>query len=534
MAFCILTNKEAHIEILKRCKEDYLYMAKLISPQTFFEESPESPKFHKEMMNVTLNKGYWEWDETIKRGVYVNKPRKNQKISIQAPRGFAKSTVIACFKIIHHILFYEGDMTYTVILSKSSREAKKRLKKIKSVVSSKRFRQIFGLVWNKQTCPVWREDKVELPFKNKRGETGGHIIESVGFGMQARGLKEEDTRVTLFIGDDMQDENNVKTQEALEDGLDRFLTLLPGLDKRNSQIIIIGTPLKALDIISTFFGKAGWMSQRYSACDEEDGTCLWEEHESFEDLMEEKQEHIELHKLYKWYSEKQCELVGKDARFFVKDDFRYWDGYVETKGNESFLHITVLNNYILEEEIVKPVNIFVGVDPASSTSKTADFSVTMPIAYDNEMNIYVLPYYEKRVKPTEHAEQIFGTIMQYKPTKVHVETVSYQEMLRASLELRMKEIGLYQRGLGTKFQPRNNKDDRLEDLERFTKSHKLHLKKDMGTLEGEMLLFPNGRKNLLDGLWYATRNLETPYHTIAEEVIEYKDEKKPKITWLGR
>lgn len=523
MAFCILTNKEAHIEILKRCKEDYLYMGKLISPETFYDKSPE---FHIEIMKVTSNQGYWEWDSDNKRGIYVDEPRMNQKICAEAPRGYAKSSLIACFKPIHHILFY-GAQTYTVILSKSSREAKKRLKKIKNILAySKNFRAIFGRNYNETNCKTWREDKIELP--------GGHVIEAVGFGMQARGLKEDDTRVTLAILDDVQDENNTKTQEALEDGMDRLLAMLPGLDKRGSQIIIIGTPLKSLDIVSTLMGAQGWTTQRYSACNEQDKTCLWEAKESFNDLMEEKEELKSIHKLHKWYSEKQCEIVGKDTRFFVEEDFRYWDGWVETKGNESFIHITVLNNYILEEEKVIPVNIFVGIDPASSTSKTADFSVTMPIAYDNEMNVYVLPYYEKRVKPTEHAEQIFETIMQYKPTKVHVETVSYQEMLRASLEARMREIGLYQRGLTTKWQPRNNKDDRLEDLERFTKSHKLHLKKDMGTLEGEMLLFPNGRKNLLDGLWYATRKLELPYHTIEKEVVKYREEKKPKITFMGR
>lgn len=525
MAFCILTNEQAHIEIIERCKKDYLYMAKLISPQTFFDNTPESPEFHKEMMRVTLNQGCWEWDDSIKRSVYVDEPQYNQKIAIQAPRGFAKSTVIACFKIIHHMLFFEGDMTYTVILSKSTREAKKRLKKIKNTVNSKRFRQIFGKIWNEKTCPTWREDKIETPE--------GHVIESVGFGMQARGLKEDDTRVTLFVGDDIQDENNTKTQDSLEDGMDRFLALLPGLDKRNSQIIIIGTPLKSLDIISTFMGARGWQSQRYSACDEQTKESLWEAHESYADLMEEKEELKSIHKLHKWYSEKQCEIVGKDTRFFVEEDFRYWDGYVETIGDESYIHITVLNNKVLEEELIKPVNIFVGVDPASSTSKTADFSVTMPVAYDNDQNVYVLSYYEKRVKPTVHAEQIFDTIIQYKPTKVHVETVSYQEMLRDSLENRMRESGVYQRGLKTKWQPRNNKDDRLEDLERFTSSHKLYMKKDMGTLEGEMLLFPNGRKNCLDGLWYATRRMETPYHSVEDMNYNEQEEEKEELSYMA-
>lgn len=511
---------EKQAKIIRGSKKSFIDLGLYVTPETFFDAVPD---FHREIENVVLGNGYWD-----EEGEYVNKPRFNHKVCIQAPRDSAKSTIIAAYAVAHHILFYEGT-AYVVILSKASREAKKRLKKLQNVFRSKNFRAVFGVDWNEYTCPTWRQDKVELP--------NGVVIEAAGFQMQSRGLKEDDTRVTMCILDDVQDEKNTKTLEAMDDALESFMSILPGLDKRGSQIILIGTPLKAQDLVSTYLTARGWTSKRFSSCDEETQEVLWEEHESFEDLMEQKAEALSVHKISKWYSEKQCILTGKEDQLFREKDLRYWDGYLETRENGSFLHLAELHGekFIDDKgnivEKIIPVNVYIGIDPASRTNKRADFSTTVPIAFDKDKNVYVLPYFQGRVAPTDHAIQIVNKIIELKPNRVHVETVSYQEMLRLLVRDRLAEKNIYQAGLEMKWQPRNKKTERLEELEGLTRSHKLHIKRDMQSLIGELTLFPNGRFDLLDGLWYATRIMRVPNH-IEKYLIE-KEKNTRTTSWMA-
>ena len=180
-----------------------------------------------------------------------------------------------------------------------------------------------------------------------------------------------------------------------------------------------------------------------------------------------------------------------------------------------------------------------GIDPASSLRRGADFSTTIPIAMDERKNIYVLPYFEKRVKPTEHAKQIIDKFLEIRPKKTYIEATGYQESLRNIIKDWMEDHNEWIPGLGKKYMPRKEKDDRLSDLQRFTKSKRLHLQPGMERLLDELLLFPRGNKNILDGMWYATRALNTPDHTKHTETdddkhlaIEYYQTQDSR--WMGR
>ena len=85
-------------------------------------------------------------------------------------------------------------------------------------------------------------------------------------------------------------------------------------------------------------------------------------------------------------------------------------------------------------------------------------------------------------------------------------------------------------GINKSRKPRNDKDERLNDLQRFTKSKRLHLQPGMHRLLDELLLFPRGNKNILDGLWYATRSMYVPDHTKRSEI---DDDKHFAIQYYG-
>ena len=487
-------------EIVQRGSYDLIFFAQACAKQAFDLPTPD---FHYELASYLL-----DGDIT--------------KLAVEAPRGYAKST-LCVFTVLHHITYHKGKK-YVIIQSKTQKHAKARLGAIKNILEySESYRELYGYR-GMATAKEWNKDRIEL--------ADGTVIEALGYGMQTRGgLTADFARITLYYLDDPEDENNTKTTDAMSNNFDKFLATLPGIKKKTGKAIVVGTPLNQACMIEKISNMGGWFFRRYSACNEVTGEVLWKEMESFAELMQEKEDLLSVGKVSKWYSEKQCLITGDDDALFNAEDFRWWDGYYEN----GYLHITHQNRrktqnnnweyILLPEERVIPVNTYLGVDPASSKRQSADLSTTVPIAYDG-WNIYLLPYFEKRVTPTDHARQIQSKFLELDPKKTYIESVSYQEALRSIMRDWAAETGNYINGLEKKWSPRNDKDDRLTELQRFTEAHRVYFQPGMGRMIDEMTLFPRGRKNLLDGLWYATRNLKPPVH---EYQPEYDDDEKVLI-----
>jgi predicted phage terminase large subunit-like protein len=252
--------------------------------------------------------------------------------------------------------------------------------------------------------------------------------------------------------------------------------------------------------------------------------------------MSKKKEFEELGKLSKFYSEYMCQIVGEEDQLFKEEYIQYYEGHLDAKQDGGVLHITKINDK--EVELSKPVNVFIGIDPASSTKQTADYSVTMPIAYDENGNIYVLPFFRKRVTPTAHAEQIIDIIKHLKPTRGYVESVGYQEMLRQYLRQRLEEEDIYLPGLERKMNPRTEKSVRLETLHPFFYNKKVYFQKDMQEFLDELLMYPRGKHDdIIDAFYYSTRGLIKPAHTTQnadEDELKYflRNPKHQMKGWL--
>jgi predicted phage terminase large subunit-like protein len=242
--------------------------------------------------------------------------------------------------------------------------------------------------------------------------------------------------------------------------------------------------------------------------------------------MEKKRELEDLGKLSKFYSEYMCEIVGEEDQLFKPNDFRYWDGELFTKSGDTFLKITSLNKVKFNEPIIKPVNVFLGIDPASSTKQTADYSVIMPVAFDSEKNIYTLPYFRKRVDPLRLTDAILEAIKTYRPKRGHIESTGYQEMLRQTVRARLREHNVILPGLEKKFNPRVEKSARLETLQPLFAQHKVFIKEGQIEFEDELMMYPRGKhEDTIDGFFYATEKMTLPYHIYSDDPVYSDDEK---------
>lgn len=500
-------------QVLNLCKTDLLYLGRIVSPDTFYKETPD---FHYEIVEMIMD-------------------RSLLQIMVQAPRGFGKSTINSLF-VLHHLFFDKGDKVI-LIQSKTRPEAVNRLSKLKALLKSYIVSDLFNVSINETTSNTWREDKIEFSFFNIiTGEKQNVMMRAIGTGQQARGMLINDTRITLYFLDDPDDEENCKTKEAMSDNLSKFLGNKEGVDSRGGRTIVIGTPIREGCIVDKLNNNYGWVTKVYDAIDETNKVSIWEDYRSYDWVMDRKREYEELGMRWKWYAEFRCQISGEEDRLFK--GWKYWGGELKSDGNNNYLKITRRNKQDLPIPELIPVNNFLGIDPASSTKSTADYSVTFRISYDENRNIYVLPYFRQRVPPLTHAEQIVGTVKSDKPMRGQVEAVGYQEMLRTYLRQRLEEEGLYLPGLETKYNPRTEKSARLETLQPFFATGKIWIMEDMPELEDELTMYPRGKQDdLLDGLYYATRKLISPDHIVEgtgddSKYFPFQYINKSKTAWV--
>lgn len=479
---------------LNRCYRDLEYFGRKISPNTYYLKSPE---FHKEMASLLMD-------------------RNLPQVLLEAPRGTSKSS-LAVSTVMHHATFDEGDKVI-VIQSKTRKEAINRLNKIKEILSySQGFISLFGYA-GEQVASVWREDKIKTRI-------GGFnvSISALGTGQQVRGILEGDTRITLYLLDDADDEDNTKSKETMDDNFSKFLGGLAGLDRRNGRCIVIGTPITDGCIVARLRGATGWETRVYEARtpDDDTGVLLWEEMYNHAWLNSKKQELEEQGMLWKYYSEYLCQLKGKDDQVFKEEDFRYWDGeFVLGEGTEHYIRIRGIYDHkkqpigLYDEPILTPVLTFLGVDPSFSLNPKADYSVSMPIAVSGGWDIYQLPYIRKRMLLNELVESISYHNKIYRPSRTTIESGAQQDSVRQAVRLLEND---YIVGLGKKVPaPKDSKHKRYVDiLQYYHVTHKLFLHiSQSNELKQEMIMHPSmgSHDDTIDALYWSVKRAYTPDH----------------------
>jgi predicted phage terminase large subunit-like protein len=475
--------------------ENMIMFGKVIMPNMF---SVPSPDFHYKIADALLEED-------------------NKQINIIAPRGHAKSSIVGGVYPLYHIMNHSG-AKLIVLVSRTQDHAIKLLGTIKDTIEySTTFRQIYGY-WGQHSARQWAKSEVELK--------DGSMIICKGTGQQLRGIKVGSQRPTLIIVDDPEDENNTKTAEAMEANLRWLLqSAVPSLDPQKGKIIVIGTPQHQRCMVEVLKEMKGWHNMHFSPSITKN-TALWEEWQPIKKLVQKKEELESIGRSSVFYREYMCQIIGDEDQLFKLDYIQYHDYELEIDSDGY--------HYLKNKDKTIPVNVFMGVDPASSVRKTADYSVIMPVAVDENNNRYILQYYRNRATPMQLAENIIEYFKMFKPVKVRVESVGYQEMLREYLRQRCDEEKIFISGLEIKESPRTSKSSRLETMQPYFAQKKMYMLETMEELKDELLLYPRGKHDdLLDGLFYATKKCFAPVHneTRTTKKETYKEYIEDDVSW---
>jgi predicted phage terminase large subunit-like protein len=450
--------------------------------------------FGKTMFPTALNKDVPPFHNQIYKAL---SEADKKRVLIAAPRGTAKSTVTSLILPLHQVAFKpSGKDLFIVIISESQSQSINFLSRIKyHLINSSNFREMFGN-YGPETAKRWTNNDIVLA-------NGSRII-AVGTGQRVRGFIEGDTRPNLIIVDDYESELNAFTAESRAKNR-KWITeaVIPSLSD-DGRVIMIGTVISEDCFLYWAKESPAWHVLWYSIYGD-DGKSIWEERFPEERIVQIKSEFESVGNLNGFYQEYMNEAQSPDNAPF-KPEYIKLHHYEYRRTEEG---INTLYRTIDGKDTIKPVDIYFGIDPASSLTARSDFFVIAVIAIDSDSNKYIVDIIREKIDPAYQPETIINTYKKYKPKRVRIETTGYQEALRSNVRKMMLEQKLYIPGLEKGIKPRNRKSERLMSLVPILARGEFFFRKKDIIPQQEFLSYPRGKHDdVLDAIYYAVNNIK--------------------------
>ena len=414
-----------------------------------------------------------------------------KRVLIAAPRGTAKSTVTTLIYPLWRLAFKRSDEDlFIVIISESQAQSINFLSRIKyHLTHSDNFRKTFGDM-GPNTASRWTHTDVVL--------ANGTRIIAVGTGQRVRGFIEGDTRPNLIVVDDFESELNAFTPEARAKNR-KWMTeaVIPSLSD-DGKICMIGTVISEDCFLYWAKESETWRVLWYSIWNDEEKS-IWPERFPKSRILGIKKEFESVGNLNGFYQEYMNIAQSPDNAPFKPEwiQLHHYD-YERINGQNCLVR------EVGDEKKIIPVDVYCGVDPASSLSARADFFVVATIGVDHDNNKYIIDVYRNRISPAEQPKILIDAYKKYRPRRMKVETVGYQEALRVAVRDLMREQNLYIPGLESGVKPRNSKSERLMSLVPLFAKKQFYFRPQDIEPQQEFLSYPKGKHDdVMDAVWTA-------------------------------
>jgi len=476
-------NVSKNEAMLKLAHDDLITFGKLFSPQDYLASS--SPGFHYEVGKLLID-------------------REIQQLALVLPRDHAKST-LAATAILHRFLFNEHDAEPEFIcwVGEAQDQAIDNVAWIQNHIETNPavhyyFGDLEGKKWTKN----------ELILKN-----GCRMI-AKGASQRLRGKKQYSTRYTGIVLDDFESELNTKTPDARLN-MKNWVTaaVYPAIDfDKGGFLWCNGTVVHWDSFLNNIVkgyqsaqkAKENYSWEVYTRKAIEDGKPIWKSRWSLEKLEERKQFYVDSGTPSKFYQEYMNQARSPDDQVFSEEDISdaIYNGVCRWDEEQGSWYVTTDEGNVF-------VNLFMGIDPASTTGEHNDYSVIMVVGVSDTHDYYVIEYWREKVLPMDCAEKIFSIYTKYQPfRRVNIETIAYQEMLRDYIMREGRKRGLFLPGIekGIKGYTQKKKVRLFEGLQPLFRQKAVHLKKDMLEFMDELMDFPKGaHDDTIDAFYLATQ-----------------------------
>lgn len=493
----MLTSKDSEMQdLLMECYRSTKVFAKTFMPETFC--APFSEYLHDQIFEL----------------IDSDAPR----IAIAAPRGSGK-TSISRAKAIQEILFRERK--FIPWFSVSETGATQQTENLKRELTSNEYvKKIFGSVKSKNVG-----DMEESFSKKSWVAFNNTLIMPRGCGQQVRGMLYGNARPDLLIVDDLEDPNDVKSDELRAQRKDWFWADFMKCTSRYNQdwkIIYIDTLKHEDALLQDLLDASDWESIRLEICDDE-GQTRAPEVMSQEELNREYVSHKEKGQLDAFYREyRNLPTAGEDASF-QQSYFRYYEETdIRRQGSQ-------IENVVI-------------VDPAKTVKMHSDHSAIVGLGIDQQANaIYVRDIDSGMMYPDDLYNRALRMVERLRAHVLAVEVTSLNEFVTQPFKNEMARqnilwcefIELKARG-GSNAQ---SKEQRVRALIPYYRQGLIfHNPTCCQPLEAQLLSFPRSKLwDVMDATAYIIELLDIGdrYFTPPEEDVEaeFEDlEYEPELT----
>lgn len=439
-------DSERRAELLEKFKCDRMLAHIALFPHRHKEESPP---FHEEVVEL------------------FNCPAP--LVALEAFRGGAKSTLIE-EHVILKALFKEEE--FILIVGNSWSSACERLASIRQEFETNDA--LIDLFGDQKSAP-WAADEIVL--------ANGVKVQAVGARQSMRGIKHNSERPTCAVIDDLEDEENVATEESRRK-TERWLngTLRPALNPKIGNIRFIGTALHPKALIEKKCADPEWVSRKFPVVylDEETGEerSTWADRFPLEWVQKLRQDYVNSGNLIEFEQEYMCRAEDVAGKPF----------------QANMIKIAAAPAHYLPIEIV--------VDPARTTkARSARTGYVAASWMNNKLIVHeALGAFHK---PDEMINTIFEWNARFRPVNIGVESNSLEEFIMQPLRAKSLDKGISLPIVDLRA-PRD-KIDFIKGLQPFYMSGSVTHAKPLSDLENELLQFPTGRMDVPNALAYLLR-----------------------------
>jgi len=456
-------------ELYSKLNGDIGLFAKICFPTAI---TAAIPKFHFEIYRDLK-------DELIKR------------LLIASFRASSKSTLCSLVYPLYRVAFKKKtEDLFIIIVSEAQSQSINFLNRIKYHLDrSSNFRLLFGDLGS-TTALRWTQNDIVL--------ANGARIVALGTGQKIRGAIEGDTRPNLIILDDIESETNANTDESRANNRAWVMdAVIPSLAD-HGRVIMVGTVIHEDCFLCWAKASPAWKVLWYSIVDEHD-TPVWPERFPVDRVQQIKDEFASVGNLNGFYQEYMNIAQAPDNAPFKPAFIHIHDYMFDIRDG-----VAMLYKRVGEEEVIIPVNVYMGVDPASTLKKHSDYFAIAVVGVDNEDNAYLIDVYRDRISPEYQPQKILDYFKKYKPLRTAIETVGYQEALRTGVRSLMRERNMFIPGIEAGVKPRTTKSERLISMvPRFAQGKFFFRAQDIG-IQQEFLSYPRGsHDDGMDAIYFA-------------------------------
>lgn len=390
------------------------------------------------------------------------------QVAIEAFRGAAKSTLAeeaitlgAAYREFHN----------AIILGETYHRAVERLTAVKHEIETNPYlEELFGSL----VGPVWTEGKIVL--------ANGIIIQAFGRGQSLRGSKHLDHRPDLAFGDDIEDEESTKDEDAIRKTMRWLMAVVKPALAPHAKIRINGTRLHPKSVIVQLASQPDWVARQYPIehidPNTGDRAATWAARRPLAWIDEERASYARLGMSTEFNQEYMCEAEDAAQKPFTADLWRV-EPTVRTWQAVYSMH-----------------------DPARTTKATSARTGVAVWSWVNN-RLIVWDAYAGYWKPDEIVADMFRVDELYRPIVLGVEQDGLEEFILQPLRHEQVRRG-YSVPIRAMRAPKG-KDDFIRSLQPFFKAHEVIFAKDTPDAYGEFMSFPSGLKDIPNALAYALR-----------------------------